>query len=378
MSTRPGTHRALSQGLSAPICLTWELTYACNLECVHCLSSSGRRDARELTTTECLGVVDQLAEMGVFYVNIGGGEPTYRKDFQEIIDYCLERRVGVKFSTNGYFLDRSLAQRLVNNPYLDLQISLDGATAESNDAIRGVGNFSRVLLALNTLADAGVVDFKISVVVTNRSVGELDDLLAIAKRYNAQLRLTRLRPSGRGANAWSTLRLSASQQSVLHAWLLRHPQVLTGDSFFHLAPLGGELEGLNMCGAGRVVSLIDPVGEVYACPFTIHPEFSAGNLRESSFADIWNSSPLFRSLREAPGPTSCTSCQAYKSCHGGCMAAKFFTGLSYDDPDPECVLGKGDRKLADSGWAPSPDLSHSAFGNIGPPRRIRHPISGTF
>src|SRR5690606_39763367 len=68
-------------GLDAPICLTWELTYACNLACVHCLSSSGRRDPRELTTDECKAVIDELERMQVFYVNIGGGEPTVRSDF---------------------------------------------------------------------------------------------------------------------------------------------------------------------------------------------------------------------------------------------------------------------------------------------------------
>jgi (+)-trans-carveol dehydrogenase len=56
--------------------------------------------------------------------------------------------------------------------------------------------------------------------------------------------------------------------------------VLTGDSFFHLAPYGGPLPGLGMCGAGRVVCLIDPVGDVYACPFAIHPQFLAGNVRQ--------------------------------------------------------------------------------------------------
>ena len=60
-------------GLDAPICLTWELTYACNLACVHCLSSSGRRDPRELTTAQCRAVIDELERMQVFYVNIGGG-----------------------------------------------------------------------------------------------------------------------------------------------------------------------------------------------------------------------------------------------------------------------------------------------------------------
>ena len=71
----------MKAGLDAPICLTWELTYACNLQCVHCLSSSGRRDPRELTTEECEAVIDELQRMQVFYINIGGGEPTIRKDF---------------------------------------------------------------------------------------------------------------------------------------------------------------------------------------------------------------------------------------------------------------------------------------------------------
>ena len=48
------------RGLDAPICLTWELTYACNLACVHCLSSSGKRDPRELSTAQCKAVIDEL------------------------------------------------------------------------------------------------------------------------------------------------------------------------------------------------------------------------------------------------------------------------------------------------------------------------------
>ena len=92
-------------GLNSPICLTWELTYACNLACVHCLSSSGRRDPRELTTAEAKGVVDELQRMQVFYVNIGGGEPTVRPDFWELLDYAIDHQVGVKFSTNGVRLD---------------------------------------------------------------------------------------------------------------------------------------------------------------------------------------------------------------------------------------------------------------------------------
>ncbi|HQY14215.1 MAG TPA: radical SAM protein, partial [Ilumatobacteraceae bacterium] len=74
----------LKTGLDAPICLTWELTYACNLQCVHCLSSSGQRDHRELSTVEAKRVLDQLRELQVFYINIGGGEPMVRRDFFEL------------------------------------------------------------------------------------------------------------------------------------------------------------------------------------------------------------------------------------------------------------------------------------------------------
>src|SRR5690348_9085656 len=125
-------------GLAAPICLTWELTYACNLQCVHCLSSSGRRDPGELTTVECRRIIDELQRMQVFYVNIGGGEPTVRPDFWELLDYSVAHQVGVKFSTNGVRLDRAAAQRLAGTDYVDVQISIDGATAEVNDAVRGM------------------------------------------------------------------------------------------------------------------------------------------------------------------------------------------------------------------------------------------------
>jgi mycofactocin biosynthetic radical S-adenosylmethionine protein MftC len=93
-------------GLDAPICLTWELTYACNLSCIHCLSSSGKRDPNELSTEQCKAVIDELERMQVFYVNIGGGEPTVRSDFWELIDYATAHHVGVKFSTNGVRLDK--------------------------------------------------------------------------------------------------------------------------------------------------------------------------------------------------------------------------------------------------------------------------------
>jgi len=350
-------------GLDAPICLTWELTYACNLSCVHCLSSSGRRDPRELSTAECQALIDEFERMQVFYVNIGGGEPTVRPDFWELVDYATAHHVGVKFSTNGIKITPGVARRLAGSDYVDVQISLDGATEEVNDAVRGRGSYATALGAMEHLAAAGFAGFKVSVVVTRQNAGQLDAFQAIADRYGAQLRLTRLRPSGRGADVWDELHPTAAQQRTLYDWLLANGErVLTGDSFFHLAGYGETLPGLNLCGAGRVVCLIDPVGDVYACPFAIHDTFLAGNVRgDGGFARVWRESELFTELRAPQSGGACMSCSAYDACRGGCMAAKFFTGLPLDGPDPECARGHGETALSTvvSGSAPRPSLDHS-------------------
>jgi mycofactocin radical SAM maturase len=354
----------LKAGLDAPICLTWELTYACNLACVHCLSSSGRRDPAELSTAEAEQVLDELRDLQVFYINIGGGEPMIRRDFFHLVEYATTSGIGVKFSTNGAYLDARRAEQLATMDYVDVQISIDGLDAATNDVVRGDGSYAIARRAMDALAAAGFGAFKISVVVTRHNVDQLDGFRALADSYGAQLRVTRLRPSGRGVDAWPTLHPTAEQQVQIYRWLLEHgDSVLTGDSFFHLNALGEPLPGLNLCGAGRIVCLIDPIGEVYACPFVIHDEFRAGNVRDpGGFARVWRESALFRSLREPQAAGACASCGSYDACQGGCMAAKFFTGLPLAGPDPECVNGYGAAALADVSGdrIPVPAVDHSS------------------
>ena len=125
-----------------------------------------------------------------------------------------------------------------------------------------------------------------------------------------------------------------------------------------------------MCGAGRVVCLIDPIGDVYACPFVIHDEFRAGSVRDAGgFTTIWRESELFLSLREPQSAGACASCGSYDACQGGCMAAKFFTGLPLDGPDPECVNGHGEALLAGvgAGSTPRPAMDHSRRAPLASP-----------
>ena len=358
----------MKSGLDAPICLTWELTYACNLACVHCLSSSGQRDERELSTEQAKAVLDELRDLQVFYINIGGGEPMVRRDFFEILEHSIANGIGVKFSTNGAFIDKKNAERLAAMDYLDIQISLDGTNAEVNDAVRGEGSYDTAIRAMENLRDAGFGQFKISVVVTRHNVDQLDEFKALADSFGAQLRITRLRPAGRGADTWNELHPTNAQQRQIYDWLLAHGEnVLTGDSFFHLNAFGESLPGLNMCGAGRVVCLIDPLGDVYACPFVIHEDFKAGNvLDDGGFTKVWRASDLFTELREPQSAGACASCGSFDACQGGCMAAKFFTGIPLDGPDPECVGGDGEKLLGAVPVAllPRPSMDHSKPSRI--------------
>lgn len=335
------SYEIFRQGLDAPICLTWEITYGCNLRCVHCLSSSGQRREDELTTDEAKRLIDEWAAMKVFYINVGGGEPMSRPDFFVLMNDALDQGIGVKFSTNGTLIDDAAADWIGSRDYLDVQISLDGATAATNDPVRGTGSFLRARRAIDRLA-ARDVAFKINAVVTRQNIHELDALYALATDNGGQLRLTRLRPSGRGIDVWERMRPAHAQNRMLYEWLLAHPDVLTGDSFFHLSAYGQPLDGLNMCGAGRIVCCVDPVGEVYACPFVLSPEFSAGNVRDQGgFAWLWRNAPLFAHLRVWQVGGRCQTCNAYALCHGGCFAVKHFTGRSLDAPDPDCVFEPG-------------------------------------
>ncbi|MFQ5924983.1 MAG: mycofactocin radical SAM maturase [Dehalococcoidia bacterium] len=329
------SYELLRQGLVAPLCITWELTYACNLRCAHCLSSSGKRAPDEPGPEECRGILDDLAEMKVFYINVGGGEPLLRRDIFDIAEYSLERGIGFHVSTNGTLLSEKIVRRIAGLPGLRVQVSLDGVDEATNDAIRGQGSYHKAMQAL-ALLRRHRIDFSINCVLTRFSFLQLGALYELARTYGARLRLSRLRPSGRGRERWDLLHPTREQSVRLYYWLREHPEVLTGDSFFFLSALGPQRDGLGMCGAGRVTCGITPTGDVYACPFLLSPQFRAGNVREQPLSVIWRDSLVFQQLRQYE-VEACQSCLLFHSCHGGCIAASFYVAGALGNPDPECV-----------------------------------------
>jgi len=329
------------QGLSAPITVTWEVTNRCNLRCTHCLSDSGpEADTRhELTLDEAKAVVDQLAAVRVFQIHFGGGEPFLFPGFLDLLRHAQARGFCcLCISTNGALLNERRIAALEALGGIYLQLSLDGASEAACDAIRGRGSYAKVIGALERLRGTSIVR-TLNFVLTRSNAHELDAMLALARRYGATLRVTRLKPSGRGAGVYAALRPTQAQQEHLHGWLRAHDEVLTGDTFFHLNAFGGPpLGGFQFCGAARMTCLITPNGDVFPCAFTQSDVFRAGNLRTQDFGAVWRDAPVFnRVFRQTP-QGACTACSAYEGCGGGCPAVKHAVAGRLDIPDPDCVI----------------------------------------
>lgn len=328
------SNQYVEMGLSAPVNVTWEVTYACNLTCIHCLSDSGARGRSELTTAQCMRVIDTLAEQKVFQFNIGGGEPFMRPDFPDLMDYAHSKGMVTCISTNGTLIDKEMARRL-DHKQVYIQVSLDGASPETNDPIRGQGSYQKVIQALECLKQRSI-EVSVNTVLTRLNYPELDQLVRLAEDYGAKLRVSRFRPSGRGKASWNDLNVSKQQMADFSQWLDRHLGVSTGDSFFSVATEERRSLGLNMCGACKLTCCISPNGAVYPCAFLQEPEFRAGKVPEDDFADLWKHSPIFRSFRNLE-IKSCESCQRFHLCHGGCPAIAFHTQRKLGVPDPECL-----------------------------------------
>jgi mycofactocin biosynthetic radical S-adenosylmethionine protein MftC len=337
--------RLSSSALRAPVNVTWEITDACNLSCSHCLSAALREPAAvaaaggELDFDQCRALLDDLGAMQVFQVNFGGGEPFLRDDFLEILRYAHSLGITTCVSTNGTVFDEALVDELLRmwqTAPVYLQVSLDGACAETNDAIRGRGTFARIMEAVQLLSERNYPELSLNMVVTRPNVGEVGDFATLARRFGAKTRLSRFRPSGAGCSSWEDYRLTREQLRGLSGFLGDHPEILTGDSFFSLTPDTRRKMGLQMCGAAKMTCAVAPNGDVYPCAFLCDPAFLAGNVARERLSDIFRDSPVFCRFREAE-VESCRGCDRFSVCHGGCPAVAYFLTRSTGNADPECL-----------------------------------------
>lgn len=327
---------AARKGLSAPVNLTWEITMRCNLRCAHCLSDAGSQAEDELSTGQCRQVIDELARLKVFQINVGGGEPFARPDFLELVDYTLGKGVVVCVSTNGTLLDQALCRHLAGLEGLFLQVSLDGVDCQTNDAIRGQGTYDRALAGMELLKTAKV-PFSVNTVLTRQSYAQLDELKRLAASLGASFRVSRFRPSGRAKDCWQELAPTPEQLESFADWLTNDTQVLTGDSFFSLTSERRRRMGLDMCGAAKMTCCLTPSGGLYPCAFLQEDDFYAGNILEHGLAAIWRDSAVFNYFRGLE-VHSCHWCKRFDSCRGGCPAMAYHLYHDPAQPDPDCLM----------------------------------------
>lgn len=329
------SNRFVDAGIRAPVNVTWEVTLKCNLRCSHCLSDSGCAAPDELNSQEAFELVDQFSKAKVFQINFGGGEPFIRKDFTQILDRCHEAGMMTCISTNGTLLDEALVKKLAESRLVAVQVSMDGATEDVCDRIRGKGTYRAALRALKLLA-ATRIPTSINTVLTTANAGEIPAMHSMAEELGVSLRVSRFRPSGRGARNWQKLRPSEAQLLSFAKWLESRGDVRTGDSFFSLTSQQRQGLGLNLCGAAKLTCCVSPNGNVYPCAFLQQDAFFAGTVRERTFQDIWNDSAIFDSFRGLR-IHSCEDCTRFDQCHGGCPAVAYHLKNDISGGDPECL-----------------------------------------
>ena len=142
-------------GGSQPRLVFWELTTGCNLRCIHCrASATDLMSPEDLSTRECLRIVDEIAAYAPLILVLSGGEPLWRRDVFEISKHAVRRGLRVALATNGTLVDEAMAERIKDAGILRVSISLDGADRVTHDSFRGHdGAFDAALRGIRCLQD---------------------------------------------------------------------------------------------------------------------------------------------------------------------------------------------------------------------------------
>ncbi len=324
----------------SPFTVAWEVTRACPLKCAHCRAvAQPLRDSRELSTEEGFSLIDQAAEMGTKVFVITGGDPLARKDVFDLIRHSAEAGMHTGFSPSvtPRLTERALEQARASGAY-SIHISLDGASPETHDGMRGVrGSFFRTV---RTLEAASRLDWRLQVgtTVSRSTVADLPKLAELLASLVPGLSLWSLFflvPTGRATAAEV---LDSDEHERILEWLAdtQFPfpvRTIAAPSYRRVLALRGRPPGAPV-NDGNGFAFVSHLGDVCPSGFLQIP---AGNVRERSLADIYRKSDLFLSLRN-PGLLGgkCGVCEFRSLCGGSRARAWALTG----DPlaaDPTCA-----------------------------------------
>lgn len=296
--------------LGVPLNVHLDLTYRCNERCDHCYLDHD--DKGELTTAEIFGVLQQMAETGVLFLTLSGGEPFLRRDLFDIIERARRFMFSVKLKTNAVMIREQEAKRLKALGIEQVQISVYSHRPEVHDAItRLPGSLKRTIAAIRLLKSHGLKVTVANVLMRDNLIdGAAVQKLARDLGANYSLDPT-ITPMMDGDTSVLRLRIGTDDLSQVF-----HNPDLVGDVDEFCAPPqqddGSVMENVP-CSAGHTLCYISPYGDVFPC---VQFPLPCGNIRREKFLDIWKHSAAMnevRSIRTRDLPT-CSTCGNVSVC----------------------------------------------------------------
>ena len=346
--------------------VAWEITRRCNLFCAHCRASSDDLAYQnELSTEECLQLVDDISSIGKPVLILTGGEPMLRQDLEQIGKYAVGCGLRVVMGTNGTLITTEIAKKLKEIPVSRVAISIDFPYTELQDKFRGKdGAFEAAMLGIANARQAGI-EIQINSTITKMNHNYLDDLLKLALQVGAvAFHPFMLVPTGRGKGL-ASVEMSPQEYEQTLNWVFDKQNELGDRIFFKPTDAPHYFRIVNQrnkgqksndlsqykhtgvpnrddqtnslsrgCLAGISFCFISHRGRVQGCGYL---DVEAGNVREQSFREIWQKSTLFNNLRNLSNiKGKCGICEYKKIC-GGCRARAYEATGDYLQEEPYCV-----------------------------------------
>ena len=293
-----------------PLSVQLDVTYRCNERCVHCYLDHD--DHGEMTIEEIRGVLEQLAEAGVFFLTLSGGEVFMRRDFLEIVEYARSLMFSVKIKTNAFMIREKEAKRLRELMVQDVQVSIYSHRPEVHDAITLLpGSLKRSINGIRQLRAQGVNVVIANVLMMqnfNDSAGVQELARELGTGFTTDPTITPMMSGDR-----STLRLGISIPE-LHEVFRNSDLVGDVDEYCSPPPPVDEKDMSKLpCSAGHTACYISPYGELFPC---VQFPLPSGNVRRQKFIDIWRHSAQLnevRSITMADLPV-CSGCSHVGTC----------------------------------------------------------------
>lgn len=348
-----------------PLSLTWEITSECNLRCSHCYYYNQKEkfdSSNDLSTEKIMKILDELKEMDIINVILTGGEALLRKDIFVIINKIKANNISLKLSSNGIIISKEIAKQLsgILNPKMDeIQISLDGATAETHDKTRGIGSFKQTIHGIKNLIDCGLYP-SINCTVTADNVFEIQSLYKLAQEFKIKkIALTKISPCDETHNhlvpdintlfheVANVIRLERSENgpffemNTFAFYDFASHKILS--EFIKKNNYSSKIKLFEnlMCHRSDKIN-INKHGKVYLCfPAADNDICSLGDLKKESLIDIWakrHNNSLFK--KRNLSNTICNQCKHVLFCKSGCPLNAYQKYGSVCAPDGNCPIGK--------------------------------------